>query len=235
MSNIPLSNIQEIIERSLFEDIRKEIVDKGYLPDISDVGTYPDSQVGWDQWQSDIDDIVTNQGFAIEIFGVGNNKAKGTKKVPRIVLEPGNFLPGALGGDPRNTFEAADGNTFNILKTPLQTTDFYMNICIVAETIQQLRTLTGILAISVPRRGYHNFYNDPTKTFFARFLNYYDRDDESEGFLEHVYSYEIPDAWDQENQEIGTIAAINEITFNTNIQKYMDGSWGSDSDPLVVN
>lgn len=34
MSNIPLSDTREVIERSLFHSIRQELVDKGYLPDI---------------------------------------------------------------------------------------------------------------------------------------------------------------------------------------------------------
>lgn len=237
MSATLLSGIQEIIERSLFETIRKEIVDKGYLPDISNPILYPDNQTGWDQWKSDISGIVSSLGFAIELFSVGSNEHKGVKKVPRIVLEAGNFLPGALGGDPRRYFVDA-GTTYNAKITPPQTVDFYINFCIVGDTAQQVRIMNAILALSIPRRGYIPWYNDSTKTFFARFLNYYDRTDEDEGIIEHVYAYEIPDAWDQDDRDDPlhpTIAKINEITFNTNIQKYMDRTWGYDSTPLVVS
>lgn len=236
MSTTPLSSIQEIIERSLFEAIRQEIVDKGYLPDVSNTVRFPDDQTGWDQWQTDIDDIVTSLGFAVELFSVGSNEAKGVKKVPRIVLEAGNFLPGALGGDPRRYFVDA-GSEWNAKITPPQTTDFYINFCVVSNTAAQARVLNAILALSVPRRGYIPWYNDATKSFFARFLNYYDRTDEDEGIIEHVYAYEIPDAWDMDDRDDPnhpTIANIDEITLNINVQKYMDRTWGYDSTPLIV-
>ena len=242
MSDTPLSTVQDLIEISLFEAIRLEIVDKGYLPDIADGGTYPDDQTGWDQWETDIKAIKDGaKGFAIEIFNGGSNQAKGVKKVPRIVLETGNFLPGALGGDPRRTFED-QGVTYKALITPPQTVDFYMNFCLVANTLEQIQILNSLLALSIPRRGYIKWYSDDTKRFFAHYLNYYDRSDNDVGLIEHVYAYEIPDAWDMEDREVdsvaagdSTIAKINEITLNTNIQKYIDRTWGHDSDPLVIS
>ncbi len=234
MSNTPLTNIQELIERSLFETIRLELVDKGYLPDIADTVTYPDNNTGWAQWEADIDAIVASMGFSIELFSVGNNESKGVKKVPRIVLESGNFLPGALGGDPQRYFEDV-GSSYTALVTPPQTVDFYLNIHLVSNKAQQLRVLNSILALSIPRRGYIPYYNDSTKTFFARYLNYYNQSSEDDGILEHVYAYEIPDCWDISNREVFTnIAKIEEITLNTNVQKYMDRTWGTDSDPLVI-
>jgi hypothetical protein len=241
MSTTPLSNIQEVIERSLFESIRQEVVDKGYLPDISDTVTYPDTAVGWAQWESDIENIVSSMGFSIEVYSVGSNENKGIKKVPRIVIESGNFLPGALGGDPRRFFEDVTSH-WDAKVTPPQTTDFYINFCIVGNTAAQIRVLNAIMSLAIPRRGYIPWYNDSTKSFFARFLNYYDRTDEDEGIIEHVYAYEIPDAWDSDDSEFNsvvtgdnTIAKIGEITLNINIQKYMDRTWGYDSSELVVD
>jgi len=234
MSDTALTGIQEIMERTLFEAIRQEVVDKGYLPDIADTVTYPDDQTGWDQWEADIQTIIGTKGFAIEVFGVGNNTAKGVKKVPRIFLETGNFLPGSLGGDPTRFF-SDQGADYKALVTPPQTVDFYMNAGLVAETVAQSRILNGILALAIPRRAYMPWYNDATHTFFIQYLNYYDRSDVDQGILEHVYAYEIPDAWDREDVDLGyTVAKLSEITVNTNVQKYEDGSWGADSTPLVV-
>jgi len=234
MSATVLTNVQEIIERSLFEVIRLELVDKLYLPDVSDTGTYPDNATGWAKWETDIKTIVGAKGFAIELFSVGNNEAKGMKKVPRIVIESGNFLPGALGGDPQRYFED-QGDDYKALVTPPQTVDFYINFHLISKDIVQGRILNAILALSIPRRGYIPWYNDGTKSFFARYLNYYDQGDESLGINEYVYAYEIPDAWDREDVEAyATIAKMTEITLNINVQKYMSGEWGSDSDPLVI-
>ena len=126
MSATALSNIQEIIERSLFEVIRLELVDKGYLPDIADTGTYPDNSTGWAQWEADLAAIIISMGFAIEIFSGGSSESRGVQKIPRIVIDSGNFLPGALGGDPRRFF-SDQGADYQALVTPPQTVDFYLN------------------------------------------------------------------------------------------------------------
>lgn len=235
MSVTALTSIQSIIERSLFEIIRKELVDKLYLPDIADTDTYPDNEIGWAKWEADIKAIANGaKGFAIELFSVGNNEAKGIKKVPRIVIDSGNFLPGALGGDPRRYFED-QGNNYKALITPPQTVDFYVNFHLVSSSAVQARILNSILALAIPRRGYIVWYNDATKSFFARYLNYYDQGDKSVGVDECVYAYEIPDAWDREDVEVyATIAKTSEITLNINVQKYMSGEWGHDSNPLVI-
>ena len=235
MSTTALTNIQEIIERSLFERIRLELVDKLYLPDISDTTTYPDNQGGWDQWETDIKAIADGaKGFAIELFNGGTNIAKGLKKVPRIVINEGNFLPGALGGDPSRFF-SDQGVYYKALVTPPQTVDYYVNFHLISNTIEEVRILNAILALSVSRRGYLPWYNDATKSFFTRYLNYYDQSNESQGIIEHVYAYEVPDVWDREDVELySSIAKMTEITLNTNVQKYMDRTWGQDSDPLVL-
>jgi len=234
MSITVLTNIQEIIERSLFEAVRLELVAKEYLPDIANTDTYPDTVPGWALWKAAIVTIVTAKGFAIELFSGASNETRGVKKVPRIVIDSGNFLPGALGGDPRRFFN--DKTThYGALVTPPQTVDFYVNFHLISNSIAQSRILNAVMALAIPRRGYLPWYNDATKTFFVRYLNYYDQSNTGEGIIEHVYAYEIPDAWDREDVEVyATIAKISKITLNTNIQKYMNGIWGVDSNELVI-
>lgn len=235
MSATALSTVQSLIERSLFEALRSELIDKLYLPDVADTTAYPNNQVGFDAWKAAVSAVVTAKGFAIEIFSEGSNQAKGVKKVPRIVMNVGSFLPGALGGDPQRYF-FNNGTSYKALVTPPQTVDFYVNFHLVSNTVEQERILNSILALAVPRRGYIPWYSDETKTFFARYLNYFDGDNLGEGLIEKVYAYEIPDCWDMEDREVEAIVAkMTEITLNTNVQKYMDGSWGYDSDPLVIN
>jgi len=45
MSATPLSDSREVVERSLFHSIRRELVDKGYLPDISGISSFPINQI----------------------------------------------------------------------------------------------------------------------------------------------------------------------------------------------
>jgi len=236
MSDIAISTLQENLERSIFETIRLELVDKGYLPDITDTVRYPQSSSGMANWNSDLNTIKNDKGFYIELYGTGIGESKGIKSTPRIVIESDNFLPGALGGDPLKSFIwNTDNNNYDVYITPPQSVDFYINFRLVANSIKQLRILNSLLAISIPRRAYIKFIYDSTKSFFIRYLNYYQEDQESSGVLEHVYAYEIPDCWDREDNNLESIASINELTLNINLQKYMDGSWGYYTDELKVN
>lgn len=224
MSTIPLSDIQQIIERSIFEQIRKELVDKGYLPDIT---AYPDSEVGYTNYQAAIASIVSTKGYAIELFNEGSNMAKGIKKVPRIVINTGNFLPGALGGDPQKSY-VDKGLYYQSVVTPPQTVDFYLSIHLVSNTVAQERVLNSLLALAIQRRGYVPFYSDASETFFCRYLNFSNADDLDEGIMEKVYAYEIPDCWDSEDREIDDfVAKMTRIELHPNILKYIDGEWGS--------
>jgi len=238
MSNTSLSTIQELIERSLFEAIRKEVVDKGYLPDIT---LYPDTPVGYQDYIDDINTIIASRGFAIEIYNEGSNMAKEVKKAPRIVINTGNFLPGALGGDPQREFIDL-GLEYRAQVTPPQTVDFYINIHLISANVQQERILNSLLALAIPRRGYIPHYNDPKETIFCRYLNFYNLDDPDMGLLEKVYAYEIPDCYDSEpivfqapGYNNGIIAKITEISVHPNVLKYIEGTWGLvETDPLVV-
>lgn len=232
MSSTALSDIQELIERTVFERIRTELVDKGYLPDIA---IYDDTPVGVDQWESDLSDIVTSKGFAVELFSQGSNFSKGIKKIPRIVIKTGNFLEGDLGGDPRRFFEEGADGKYLAKVTPPQTADFYLDVHLVSNDIAQERFLNALLALAVPKRKYLPWYSNVNETFFIRHLNYYELDDLDQGITEKVHAYQIPDCWDRGDDTVFTgISKISRIDLNFNVQKYMDGDWGHDSDTLTV-
>jgi len=223
MSTIALSNVQEIIERSLFEVLRKELVSKGYLPNIL---LYPDTQVGHGDYNLAISNIVTQKGFAIELYNEGSNKAKGVKKIPRCIINTGNFLPGALGGDPQRYF-LDQGNFFQALVTPPQTVDFFINVHLVSEDVEQERILNALVALAIQRRGYVPFYTGSGDTFFCRYLNFFHIDDLDAGIIEKVYAYQVSDCWDTEDRIITeAVSKITKINLFPSLMKYMDGTWG---------
>lgn len=231
MSTTPLSNIQEIIERSIFETIRQELVDKGYLPDIT---LFPDTIAGEQGYITAMGAIVTSKGFCIDIFNESSNFDKGQKNNPRIVIKSGSFLAGELGGNPTEYYiDKGDHYTSKI--TPPQTSNFYINIHLVAKSIEQVRVLNSILTLCLPKRKYLKWYTDPTSTFFIMNINYFELDDNNIGINEKVYVYEIPDCWDMEDITVReNIAKMVEITVNPMLQKYIDGNIYYTSDPLVV-
>jgi len=230
MSSTALSNAQETIERSLFEVIRKELVDKGYLPNIL---IYPDTEQGYADYNIAISNIVALKGFAIELFNEGSNLAKGIKKVPRIVINTGNFLPGALGGDPQR-FYLDQGQNYQSLVTPPQTVDFFVNAHLISGTVEQERILNSLIALAIQRRGYVPFYDGTNNTFFCRYLNFFHIDDQDTGLMEKVYAYQVSDCWDTEDRVIErNIAKITKINLHPNVMKYIDGIWGETAVPSV--
>lgn len=220
MSTTPLSNTEELIERSFFHRIQKELVDKGYLPDITDTVTYPDTQVGYDAWEAAINDVVVDKGFAIELFGFGSVASKGTKKTPRIVINNVSSLPGTIGGDSTYFFERPTGSTgnYNQVIRPPQTIDFVLQVILSGVTAEQIRVMNSVIALSLPRRGYIEFYDEPDQKFFIENTgaNAYDntRDDQ----IDRIIAYTIPDLYDIEQIVISnTIAPIQQIRIEPTI------------------
>lgn len=232
MSTTPLSDIQELIERSIFEAIRKELVDKEYLPNIN---LYPNTEAGRLAYETEIKAIATIKGFAIEVYSESNNHSKGIKKTPRIVVKTGSFVPGSLGGDPSLVFIDKGILGYEPTVTPPQTVDFYIDFHLISESVKQERILNALLAIAVPRRGYIPFYTDATRTFFVKYINFYNLDDQEQGIIGKNYAYEIQDGWETEDQVVGgMVAKMNQIDLTLNVQKYLDGSWGYDSETITV-
>jgi hypothetical protein len=124
---------------------------------------------------------------------------------------------------------------FTSFVTPPQTVDFFVNFHLVSATVAQERILNAILALAIPRRGYLHHYDDSSKSFFVRYINYYDVDDLVNGMIEKVYGYQIPDAWDAEDAIVDpAIPKIIELTLQLNVQAYMDRTWGYDSTPIIL-
>jgi len=197
-----LTNIQELVERSIFEAIRKVLVREGYVPDVTLV---PD-RATYDQQLSAIEQA---KGFASEIFGNGSSQATGTKHVPRIVISGRRVLVGEIGSPPSREFEKDPLNPNSIIAvTPApETSHLQLEIHLVSNTAQQERFLTAVINAALKTRSYIPMIDDPTgkSKFFLRQFNYYDLPDTIEGIDENVYAYEVTDLYLFE----GTIEQIN--------------------------
>lgn len=234
---VQLSDIQEIIERSIFEKLRAELILRGYLPDIT---TFTDDVAGYNNYHQAIQNISDDKGFAIELFNQSPNLDKGVKKVPRIVIVTSSSLPGALGGTPGKYFLNKGGNLFEARATPPQSVDIYVNIHLVSNSVEQYRILNSILALAIPRRGYINWYdNEETgdnNTFFCRYINQYDSDNLPKGITEKIYAYEIPDCFDRTTEVLGEAKAINDISLETVLSRRagVDHNTGSTTVSMVT-
>lgn len=225
-----LSNLEEVLERSIFHVIREKSVAEGYTPDIKnhDISNGDDTVATAARlaFESDAADIVIEKGFVVDIMGAANNQSRGEKKVPRIVIDTKSFQPGILGGDTTPVYELVN-NVFVKSSESSLASDFFYNIYIVAGTIKQLRVLTAIVAAALPRRGYIKNYLEQNIQYsgniLVKFLSSSDSPDLPEGILEKIFSYESPDVFESLPKIIPTIVGgkefdivkINDIQLNT--------------------
>ena len=305
MSTIPLSNIQETVERTLFNRILEECIDKGYSPDVTNMVLYPDgnamvitfstalitdntinmdingvsmAEVVFDtdhattmglietaiEAISGIESVdatgniitvipeedtevtlaneaVTNgltqptissalsdaeagqlaleaaytaikasMGFAIEIFNHAPSQSRGMKKIPRIVLDAQNFLPGAIGGGQLRRFRTVEGS-LESYKLPPQTKDYYIGIYILTNSTKQSRILNSLVALACPVRGYIDTYRDDGDAFHIEQVGYTPYEQTQEGIRENMFSYKITDVYEV-GEEISEETPITEIT-----------------------
>lgn len=197
---------------TVIESIPSSTVD-GYLS----IYTYYDDPNGVILYKSQFAGIIATKGFAVEVFGVGADRAKYQKKIPRIVIVANQTLPGALGGAPDKIYTpigsdplAPTSYTAEVL--PPQTVDYTYDIRLAHSTAQQSRVLHGITSLALPPRGYIKWYNDSTKQMFVQQFSFRNIPDPSQNIEEDVYMYRVEDIFESENSTVGTgIIPITQI------------------------
>ena len=218
-----LSNLEESLERTIFHLLRKKTVELGYLPDIdyydvenTDLDIAESETV---RYNNDLNAISQQKGFAIEVFNYSNNQIYGEKKPPRIVVETESFLQGQLGADTTHKYIKQEDGSYNITKSTSLLSDFYFNVHLIANSVNQIRVLHNILVLSLPRRGYVAWYNKPgllpAFNLLVRYISMADFSWTAEGVIEKVYRYEIPDAHEVDDLIIKqNVPNIKEIKLN---------------------
>lgn len=212
-----LNNLQERVERSIFEELRKLLVAEGYLPNITNYTMGSPSSTA--QYHAALEAIVTAKKFAAEVFGHSSSQEKGIKRVPRIAIIPRRILPGDTGAPPEGyiTEDPLDPDNFVKIVTSAEAANFQLDIHLVSSTAVQDRFLNAILSKAIGQKRYLKFYDDPTQRFFIKQYNYYDLPDTMEGVEEKVYSYEVSDLYLYEEIVNNRIVPTIEITMNTTL------------------
>ena len=219
----PLSNIQEVIELTLFHAIRLEVVSQGYLPDIM---SFADTPAGSAAYEAAIQAVVTAKGFCCEVFNNSNPDDKGVKKIPRITLKSEMYMPGDVGGDSSRTYvehiNQQGTKYFSAHIRPPMTVDFGFNIHLLCNNASQYRLMNSMLANAIPLRGYVPVFqraglNTETYNIFVENISFnalpISRDDFA--VLEYVLRYQVKDVFLVEfMQDLGNVAALNEIVLN---------------------
>lgn len=211
-----LGNAQQRVERSIYERIRLILVEHGYLPDINDA-TFPDTVAGKAAWDAAKAQIITNKGFMVELFGVGSNKSKYLKTIPRIVVKKRRFLPSNIGAK-TILYEQNETGTYTKLQNSTNLGEGFYDIHLCSETAEQDRVLTAVIGVAFSTLDYvdyHDKANDNDR-FLMDFIGSYDDEDNTEGLQNYVMAYRVPDIAMAPPQEIGKVSKIKQITLDTN-------------------
>lgn len=212
-----LSNIQEIVERSLYKKLESIAIREGYAVNKA---LYTNDITGITNYNTAIKNIVTSKGFSIALFGVGSNQKKYLKTIPRIVLIKRKFLPGDLGGSPNPEYQLnTTSGAFDSHVQPPQTSDYHFQVNLVYQKSKEGRVLEAIVSEAFSNRGYVKFHNDANKEFFVNRYNSSQVEDFERGTTEQIYLYEAKDIWqDDDKITISTAVKITEITVDVEIE-----------------
>lgn len=197
-----LSDTQEKVERSVFEVLRLALVEYGYLPDVT---TFPNNAAGESAYNAAKKSIKTSKGFCIELFGVGSQKDKYLKKVPRIVISRRRFSPSSEIGAPSNYyFESggtlSDGTQKNYIKKRgiNNILEGYYDIIISNSQAKADRVMNAIAHQVLPGIGYIPYHGNTAdgkvnERFFMDFVGQYENHDDEDGVHNYFLTYRIPD------------------------------------------
>lgn len=222
-----LDTIFEIVERSIFEAIREDIVRRGYLPDIADTARYTDDPAGVQNWADDLAVIRASMGFVVEVFGASSSRDKYEKKLPRIIVIPKRVYPGDLGGDSNGYYITVADKLYATARPPL-VTNYQFEVGLAARNIQQLRVLMSCISVVFSRRTYIKLYNNPDVEFFVKQTMYRDYPDVDYGVMEYFYGFEACDIWDKIE------VATNPTSPLTDIHIDVEDLGGEDLDDITI-
>ena len=215
----PLSTLQELVELTIFHNLRLEVVSQGYIPDIFN---YANTSAGYTAYQAAVTAIANGtKNFAVEVYNNSNPDYKGLAKLPRIVIISELMMPGDVGGSGTREYRPIEhSSTFRVLTRPPQTVDFAFNLHVLADNAPQLRIMNAMIANSLPLRGYMPAFkrsglNLDTFNFFIENVSAMPLPilkTENFAAMEYVYRYQVKDLFMIDYaQDLGTVTALNEI------------------------
>lgn len=183
-------NIQELIERSLYEKLRLKLVSLGYTPDIT---LYANTDAGYAAYKAALLAIKnSNKGFAVEVYGTGSIVSKGQVHTPRIVMDWGGFFEGEIGNSPE--IESVKvGNVFHEMRSDLSTYEGIINFILVAETTAQERFIHDTFRQVLRSKSFITYYDSTPGSFLIIQDSLVKTSTPGDGLKEWIYTFNIPD------------------------------------------
>jgi len=201
----------ESLDRTIFELVRLKLVEKGLLPDITAYATLELYEAAKKTWGP----------ILVEVFGVGQSKARDKKGSHRIVIDRKGLAMGTLGGNTTyheenaDYLEGEDFKRFTKKRRPENTFNVNYEIRIITNSTSVDRKLSDVMYSSL---GTHRFTKliegEVFGTKSALIVYNGDVDVSSTDFIERLFMYMYSDVWlDSTSETLSTsIAPLLEIT-----------------------
>ena len=209
-----LSDIQERVENTVVEYIRRELVAHGYLPDI--LNYIPETLTSKDAYMAEKKAIVNSKGFVVELFGHSSSDKKYSKSVPRITFLPRRFVQGDIGNSPEKALVLSqDEAGYDEFFQPPTTSDYWFDIEISTNSASQDRICHAILMAALGKRKYidllYGTVNPAERVLVEHMDEAYSADD-VEGVINRVYIFRIIDLYETALQPTGnTVSKLKEV------------------------
>jgi hypothetical protein len=216
--------VEEIISITIYQSLREKLVVDGWLPDIVNYDIENEAieiaETAMRMYNDALTAIKNNKGFAIELFPYSSNQARGYKKVPRIVVDLLEFLPGEIGNDTSVNYTKVEGESYYTRKQDVgMLSELYFMVYAVSNDVSQLAIMNELIMTVLPIRGYIKRYPDATlreyNNLFVDLIDKGKNTDLEEGVIERYYKYKIPDIAEIGPLVIeGNVPAINQINID---------------------
>lgn len=193
------------VMRSVEDALYKLMLSEGYTPNRDLYGQDPQA------YQTNKKDIQSRKTFCVDLFGHGSPEDRDNKYIPRMTITAGGFLPGSVGNDSTPGYEPNGDGGFNMINGPSTSSVLKFDLTLVSNRTNQDAYMEYVRTTALPNRVYLDIYDGSGK-FLIQYGQYRNIPQLSHGLIQRIYTYEIIDLFETENQVVGKVSRIKIIT-----------------------
>lgn len=199
----PLSNIEEVIQKSIYDQLYFILLREGYIPERKEFGSDPVN----DKYRGRAAEIARTKKFAVALYGHGSPHDRDKLSVPRIVITGMGFLPGSVGRDFGDNFEYQENGRY--LKTTQATpsSHYRVKIELVSNATSQDRLIESVRMAALPSLSFIPCFNKPEEKLLIEYAFTSHRPNTEYGLLQKEYTYEVKDVYETEAVELAPPAS----------------------------
>lgn len=210
------------VNRAIYNALRLELIQRGYLPDIKPFSA-TDDKAGWETARAA---VKADKGAIIDVFGHGAEVDRDEKQVPRIVVTRKGDDRGTIGGYPATYYEeymVGEQKKYRKKFYPDESKTLNYEVAVVTDNDNPVTDsyLSGLIAKVLGAKRFIPVYNSALELIPNKglFLMYAGEMDYSKGnYIERAYRYRIMDVFVAEGAAINEgIVPLTTVTFGLQV------------------